>query len=163
MVLKRELSAILPILSDPANEERTAEEIGEAVILALDEIRAKHNRLAVVVRHRWSRGDDYSLAVLGPYGARAVAEAKRMGEAACISLARPGDGMYALAPAYPSPKAAWDELKPPPGADSLREQVRRDIAAQVPGLWGDDPSPCPTCCCGLPSGNPCLVHPKAAQ
>jgi hypothetical protein len=158
MALRRELKAVTEVLEDPANADLDSDDIADALISALDKVRAEHNRLAVVVRHRWN-GGTYSLAVLGPYSTRSVTEAKRMGEAACVSLAHPGDGMYALAPAYPSPRAAWDELKPPPQADILREQVRSSLAAWVP----DDSKARPACSCGLRGNHLCFVHPERSS
>lgn len=162
MPLKRELAAVTAVLADEANADRTADEVAEAAILALDEVRAQHNRVAVVVRHRWGPGDDYSIAVLGPYKTRAVAECRRMGEAACVTLAHPGDGMYALAPVYPSPRAAWEALKPPPRADVIRAQIQEYLDRAVPGhSLHDGCTSHPTCCCGVRSGNWCRVHHKA--
>lgn len=161
--LKRELAALLPILTDPENEDRTPEEIAESLIQALDDVRAKSPRMAVVIRHRWGATDKYSLAVLGPFGIRAETQAKGVGEAACSSLAHPGDGRFVFAPVFPSPSAAWEALKPPPAAEFMRAQVARDVAAWRPGLWTEDSQPCPTCRCGLVGAEPCRVnHPEVA-
>lgn len=163
MVLKREVNAIAAILADQENAQRTAEEIADLAISALDEVRAEHNRVAVVVRHRWSTDGPYSLAVLGPYRTRAVSASKQMGEAACATLAHPGDGRYALVPMYPSPRAAWEALRPPSRADVLREEIQAYVAAQGAGgeLFADGEPAHPTCCCGLRPGNWCMVHAKA--
>lgn len=158
--LKREVSALAAILADPENESRTAEELAALLIGELDDQRAKQARIAVVVRHRWLDTDDYSLAVLGPFGARAQARAREMGEAACAALAHPGDGRAVLVPVYASPRDAWNALKPPPAADLMRAQVARDLEHWSPGLWEPDGSPCPTCCCGLSPGSYCRVHNK---
>lgn len=161
-MLKREINALVPILSDPENADRTPEEIAESLIRALDAVRADHNRLAVVVRHRWGVDGEYHMAVLGPVGVRAMAEAHRLGQAAATTLAHSGDGRYALVPAYPNPRAAWQAIKPPPAAEVMRQRLAAEIAAYRPsGDPWDGEMPPPTCCCGLSSGNPCRVHPKA--
>lgn len=164
MPLKRELTAVTQVLAEEENAERSAEEVAEAVIRALDEVRSEHNRLAVVVRHRWGTDGAWHMAVLGPVGVRQLSAAKALGEAAAFGLAASGgEGRYALVPAYPNPRAAWAEIKPPSRADVLREQVARDIVAREPGLsmWATGQQAVPTCCCGLLAGNPCRVHPKA--
>lgn len=158
MPLKREIKALVEILNAEENETKTVEDVAAELIDALDAVRAEKNRLAVVIRHRWHDGN-YHMAVLGPFSTAGTVAAKRMGEAACVSLAHPGDGRYALVPAYASPKDAWAEIKPPSSGDLMREQVARDVAAWRPGLWTDDTEPHPTCSCGLVNGSPCRVHP----
>lgn len=166
MALAREVKALTAILADEQNEDKTAEELAAELIDALDETRAKQPRMAVVVRHRWS-GPDYSLAVLGPFGARAEAQMRRVGEEACASLAHPGDGRAVAVPVYASPRAAWEVLKPPTAADLLREQVARDVAAWTPGsIWTGDDSDLRRCSCGvgpLDRAQHCPRHPKAVQ
>lgn len=167
MALKRETTAVADVLADPENESRTAEEIAALAIAALDGVRAEHNRLAVVVRHRWGADGAWHMAVLGPVGVRQLAAAKALGESAALSLAHSGggDGRFALVPAYPNPRAAWGEIKPPAKADTVREQLRAEIAEREPGLsmWASGLTAPPTCCCGLTSGNACRVHPEAVQ
>jgi len=160
MALVREVKALVPILSDPENESRTAEELAALLVDALDAQRASTPRIAVVVRHRWLSSDDYSLAVLGPFGARAHGRAREMGEAACAALAHPGDGRAVPVPVFASPRDAWMALKPPPEADLMKAQVVRDLESWSPGLWTGSDEPCPTCRCGI-SEQPCLVqgHP----
>lgn len=157
MALVREVRALAAILADPENDRRTAEQMAALLVDALDEERATHPRIAVVVRHRWLSTDSYSLAVLGPFGARAHGRAREMGEAACAALAHPGDGTAVPVPVYASPRDAWNALKPPPAADLLKEQVARDLKDWSPGLWTGSSKPCPTCRCGI-SDKPCLVH-----
>lgn len=158
--LKREVNALAAILADPENESRTAEELAALLISELDDLRAKSPRIAVVVRHRWLETDQYSLAVLGPFGARAQKAAREMGEAACAALAHPGDGRAVPVPVYASPRDAWNALKPPPAADVLRAEIREQLKSWTPELWRPDEPPCPTCRCGLSSGRPCQVHSK---
>lgn len=159
MALAREVKALTAILADPANEEKTAEQLAAELIEALDENRASFPRAAVVVRHRWL-GGSYSLAVIGPFGAGAKAQARRLGEDACMSLTHGGDGRAVIAPAYATPRQAWDAIKPPSRAELIREQVRRDLESWTPELWRPDDPPCPTCRCGLVGSGPCLVHKK---
>lgn len=160
MALVREVKALVPILSDPDNESRTAEELAALLVDALDAQRASTPRIAVVVRHRWLSSDSYSMAVLGPFGARAHGRAREMGEAACAALAHPGDGRAVLVPVYASPRDAWAALKPPSAADLMKQQVARDLENWTAGLWTGSDGPCPTCCCGLSPGSYCLVHKK---
>jgi len=159
MALVREVKALVPILSDEANMSRTAEELAALLVDALDDLRAKSPRIAVVVRHRWLETDQYSLAVLGPFGATAIKTPRQMGEEACYALAHPGDGAAVPAPMYPSPKAAWDALQPPSRAEVLKAEIREQLKTWTPELWRPDGTPCPTCRCGLSSGKPCQVHP----
>ena len=160
MALVREVKALVPILSDPDNESRTAEELAALLVDALDAQRASTPRIAVVVRHRWLSTDDYSLAVLGPFGARAHGRAREMGEAACAALAHPGDGRAVPVPVYASPRDAWAALKPPPAAEGLKAEIRQQLADWTPSIWASDSKPCPTCSCFL-NGSPCRVqgHP----
>lgn len=164
MALVREVKTLVPILSDPDNESRTAEELAALLVDALDDLRAKSPRIAVVVRHRWLDTDDYSLAVLGPFGARAHGRAREMGEAACFALAHPGDGRAVPVPAYASPRDAWAVLKPPSAADQLKAQVAADVAAWSPGsIWEGDDSDLRRCSCGVghvSRAQHCPRHPK---
>lgn len=159
MALAREIKALTAILADEQNEDKSAEELAAELIEALDENRASFPKAAVVVRHRWV-GGAYSLAVIGPFGVNATAQARRLGEDACMSLAHGGDGKAVVAPVYPTPRQAWDAIKPPSRAELVKEQVRRDLESWTPELWRPDDPLCPTCRCGLVGSEPCLVHKK---
>lgn len=164
MALTREVKALTAILADEQNEDKTAEQLAAELIEALDENRASFPRAAVVVRHRWA-GGPYSLAVIGPFGVNATAQARRLSEDACMSLAHSGDGRAVVAPAYPTPRQAWDAIKPPTRAELLKEQVRRDLESWTSGsIWTGDDSDLRRCSCGV--GHPsraqnCPRHPKA--
>lgn len=160
MALKREINALLPILTSPTNQDKTPEDLAEELIAELDALRARTHRLAVVVRHRWLSTDRPSVAVLGPFSTTAQALAKRAGEDACVRLTQPGSGHYALVPAFATARDAWEVLKPPSRAEMIRRKVAADMEKAERGLWARASGFHPTCCCGLGTQSRCLVHPK---
>lgn len=161
MPLKREINAIAAVLADEANEDKTAEDIAEEIILALDELRSKSHRLAVIASYAWHPGEEPSLAVLGPFSTRAPAAARAVGEG-MAGTAKGGHGKWLLVPAYANVRAAWDAVRPDP--DSERE---RALEAQLGGFYRQFPAAYTplagdwaTCCCGVRRGSYCLVHKK---
>lgn len=161
MALTREIKVVAAVLADEQNEDKSAEDIAEELIRALDDLRSKQNRLAVVANYAWKQGDEPSLAVLGPFSTRAPAAARGVGQG-MAGTAKGGHGKWLLVPAYASVRAAWDAVQPEPGSDherALERQLggfyRRYPAAYTPlaGDWA-------TCCCGVRRGSYCLVHKK---
>lgn len=157
----REIKAVAAVLADEQNEDKTPEDIAEELILALDELRSKSNRLAVIARYAWKEGEEPSLAVFGPFSTRATAAARAVGEGMAGTF-RGGTGKWLAVPAYANVRAAWDAVRPDP--DSERE---RKLEALLGGFYREFPAAYTplagdwaTCCCGVRRGGFCLVHKK---
>ena len=153
-MLKREIDAVAKVLASPENQDKTAEQVAEEVVSAIDELRAKHNRLAVVARYTWDE-ETYHLSVIGPFSTRASGQAQQAGEGMVGSLAHPGKGKWMLATVYPSPRAAWDATKP-------TDLAQRREAARIARMMRDDFDPWaregPQCCCGVRPDAWCYQH-----
>lgn len=155
MSLRREVTAVADILEDPANADKTPEELAEDVIAALDDVRAKSNRLAVVARYTWD-GEKYHMAVLGPFSTRAETAALKAGEGFAGSAAHPGHGRFILAPAFANTRDAWAAIKP----DRERRAALHLAEARKHGGWNPFAPLGPTCHCGISKRrNRCPVHP----
>lgn len=159
MALKREINALLPILEDPANADKTAEEIAEELISALDATRAEHNRLAVVAQYSLDHGDTWHHAVLGPFSTRSESAARQAAEGFVGRPTQPGQGRFMLVPAYANTRDAWAAIGP--SRETARELARiRRASGWNP--WRPDG---PVCRCGVrrtdvrDSGR-CPVHPE---
>lgn len=138
MAPKREIQAIADVLNDPANDDRTAEDMAELVIKALDDQRAATHRLAVVANYCWwPQEDKPTLAVIGPFSTRATGAARAAGEAMAGSVQR-GRGKWMLVPAYANARAAWDAIKPPSEAELRQRKFLESIRARNasnPSVW----------------------------
>lgn len=156
----REIKALTAILADEANQDKTAENIAEEIILALDELRSQTHRVAIVTNYAWTGGEN-TLAVLGPFSTRAPAAAKAVGEG-MAGTARGGTGKWLRVPAYATARAAWDAVMPTP--DEVRERRLNEALGRVFRDNGDLFNPWarfgPVCCCGVRRGGYCLVHKK---
>lgn len=160
MALKRELNALTAILADPANQDKTPDDLAEEIITALDDLRSKSHRVAVVANYAWTGGEP-TLAVLGPFSTRAPAAARAAGEG-MAGTARGGHGKWLAVPAYANVRAAWDAVMPT--ADETKER-RLDAAlgrifrdnGTLFNPWTRDG---PVCSCGVKPGSYCLVHKK---
>lgn len=157
---KREIKVLTAILADEQNQDKTAEEIAEELILALDELRVSTHRVAIVASYAWT-GEEPTLAVLGPFSTRAPAAAKAVGEG-MAGTGRGGTGKWLRVPVYANAKAAWDAVMPTP--DEVRERRLNEALGQVFADNGDLFNPWarfgPVCCCGVRRGGFCLVHKK---
>lgn len=147
--MKRETAALVPVLVDPENENRSPEEVAELVIAALDEVRAKHNRLAVVGQLTWGSETPHTV-VLGPFSTRGLAVAREQGARLSVPGSQPGAGRFMLVPAFTTARAAREHFKP---ADELSERRLEKLLADVyrwaPGLWANEMSTGPVCRCGV--------------
>lgn len=157
--LAREIKALTQILSDPLNEEKEPDQVAAELISALDQVRASHNRLAVVGRIHW--GDEERTVVLGPYSTRSVEAARQVGQRLCTPAQHPGTGRFMLVSAFSTVQAAWEGLKPPD--EAAEERLTRtigDIHRWAPGLWAQEAHTGPVCHCGAHRGEPrpCPVH-----
>lgn len=155
MVMKRESDAVARILSDPGNSNRTAEEVAELAIAALDDIRSRTRRLAVVGQIRYEPQDPPHTVVLGPFSSRGIIDAPEKFRAvvdggtaardagqglAWDSKTGKGRGRFMLAPAFLRPRDAWDFFR-------VAREDAADITAAVAG-W-TPPEIGPACTCGL--------------
>lgn len=158
------------MLSDPANEDRTAEEVAERVIDALDDTRSRSHRLAVVgqIAPEWPQGDQHTV-VLGPFTARGVLDSPEKferavsggtaarevgGRLAWDTKAGRGRGRFMLAPAFSRPQDAWDYFRGQAGAAvaTALEESQERVVRQIE----------PVCACGL-RGHQCPWCHQAAD
>lgn len=123
MAGKQERDALARILADPENRLRTAEEIAELCIDAIDEVRARTRRLAVVGQIQFRPQEETHTVILGPFSCRGVLDhpdklrkAVEGGSAARTAgqglawdpKTQTGRGRFMLAPAFMRPRDAWD-------------------------------------------------------
>lgn len=124
----RENAAVAAILTDPENSNRTAGEVADLAIDALDEIRARTHRLAVVGQIAFPEAPETAhTVVLGPFSTRGVLDTqgkflKALGGGSAARTAGQelawdhktgkGRGRFMLAPAFLRPRAAWDFYRP---------------------------------------------------
>lgn len=152
---QREVAALAKILSDPENQNRSAEEIGQLCIDELDSLRATSHRLAVVGQIRYGPQEPTHTVVLGPFRSPLKAESEERFKAA---LERPcaaardagrhlawdsktgtGSGRFLIAPAFMKPRDAWDFYRPEKRADM--QHITESIARWQPGLWAEEYEP----------------------
>ena len=159
MPLRREIDAVADILEDETNADKTIEELAEELILALDAVRAKMNRLAVVARYTWDQ-ETWHLAVLGPISTTANKAALDLGAGMRGSPGHPGSGKFMLAPIYANTRDAWAAIKPSDERKAALKlaAIRKDSDFNP---WARGGS---TCHCGVRRDNgtvtPCPVHPE---
>ncbi|MBA2951408.1 hypothetical protein [Streptomyces himalayensis] len=158
---KHEINSLAKILSDPENSSRTAEEIAELCISALDDARSATHRLAVVGQIRFGPQEPTHTVVLGPFRAPLLLRDEDRFKAA---LERPctaardagghlawdaktgrGQGRFLLAPAFMKPRDAWDFYR---GAGPA-ETIVQALAEDRPQHLG------PACICGLKDAMAC--------
>jgi hypothetical protein len=181
-VSKRESDAVAKILADPQNSDRSAEEVAEAVISCLDDLRARTHRLAVVGQIAFPEApEDRHTVVLGPFSCRGTLDTQEKflralegGSAARTAgqdlyvdpKNRLGRGRFMLAPAFSSPRQAWEFFRPaepeiPKRFQWIGESIRRWEAGA-----SREASVAPVCHCGMDkehvhqtSGGPVLTGP----
>lgn len=223
---KRESDAVAKVLSDPENSERSAEEVAQAVIDCLDDvrlragyprkvgdmfadeddrspgeiardavdlledIRSKTHRLAVVGQISFPEAPEtVHTVVLGPFPCRGTLDTQEKflraledGSAARTAgqdlyvdpKNRLGKGRFMLAPAFSSPRQAWEFFRPaepdiPKRFAWIGESIRRwEAGASREAEIG------PVCHCGTRerehqtsagpvSTGPCPVHGREAR
>ncbi|WP_147450945.1 hypothetical protein [Streptomyces hoynatensis] len=171
----RTVKAVADILSDPQNQEKTAEEIAEAVIEKVRETDALVSRVAVVGQIQEGSRPPLTV-VLGPFSARGIldtpekfAKATAGGTAARTAgeglawnpSTKVGRGRFMLAPIFKSPREAWDFHKEipvfnPPGGEYFYQ------AAHALTAWNPEQIE-PACVCGLRAGIYCHKHMKRTE
>jgi hypothetical protein len=189
-VSKKEHDAVAKILSDPENSERSAEEIADLVIGTLDDLRSKTHRLAVVGQISFPEAPEtVHTVVLGPFSCRGTldTQAKFLKALEGGSAARAagqdlyvdpknrlGRGRFMLAPAFATPRQAWDFFRPaepdiPKRFQWIGESIRRWEAGE-----SREASVKPVCHCGTlvrehqtsagpAQTGPCPVHGTEAR
>lgn len=159
---KRETDAVTAILSNPENDELSAEEVAERVISALDAARAATHNLIVVGRFSFDGVETFE-AALGPLSTRAPAAARALGERfAWDYKTRLGSGMYQFLPLLRTPAAAWDHARArarkdekPVGREDPHMPLEQDVqhAVSEAMAWRHDPDDldfwAPACVCSL--------------
>lgn len=186
----KEISAVAEILADPENQNRSAEQMAELAISALDDVRARTHRLAVVGQIAFPEAPEIvHTAILGPFSSRgildsqgkflkAVAGPSRARQAgqdlAWDPRLRTGRGRFMLAPAFMSARSAWEFYRRPEPPDPRLVRIGQAIARWRPGLWAEEVNPAPVCHCGIrerehqtsagpaPTG-PCPVHGRGER
>ncbi len=182
----REVAAVAAILADPENENRTAEEMADLAIEALDDTRSRTHRLAVVGQIQFSEAPETThTVVLGPFSCRSILDTRdkflevlKSGSAARTAgrdlawdpKTRLGRGRFTLAPAFARPRDAWDFFRPdepeiPRRLAWIAESIQRwEAGGSAAVTYG------PVCHCGthieriLPTSvgpvapGPCPVH-----
>jgi hypothetical protein len=155
------------ILTDPQNSQRTASEVAELCIDALDAVRARTHRLAIVGQIRYGPQEETRTVVLGPYSARGLLDseeklrrateggtaAREIGQNLTWDPAsKIGRGRFMFAPAFWRARDAWDYYRGDAPAQAVVEIARtapRDIV--------------PVCLCGLKATPACRWCGQAVQ
>ena len=165
---KREILALTKILTDPENESRSAEEVAEQCRDALDDIRARTHRLAVVGQIQYGPQEATHTVVLGPFTARGILDtpekfqaavqggtaAREVGQhLAWDSKTGKGAGRFMLAPVFWKPRDAWDFYRGA-GPAPVIAQALSDIPPKTIK---------PVCICGLREEVICHAHPEGRQ
>ena len=150
---KREIDAVATALADPENAERTAEEVAAAARQALDDVRSRTHRLAVVGQIQYGPQDETHTVVLGPFSCRGILDseekfrkalagplsAREAGQALAWDPSKKrGQGRFMLAPMFGSAKDAWDFYR----GDTVAEEVLEAVTALPRSIT-------PACLCGL--------------
>lgn len=144
----------MKILSDPENDDLTAEEVADLVISALDDVRSRTHRLAVVGQITFPEAPETAhTAVLGPFSCRGILDTQEKfrkavegGSAARTAgqdlawdpKTRAGRGRFMLAPAFMRPRQAWDFFRPEAEPDPRLERIAETIARWEAGLWATE-------------------------
>lgn len=151
---QREVSALEKILTDPENSSRTGSEVAALCIEALDDIRSKTHRLAVVGQIQYEAPGPVHTVVLGPFSSRGILDtqekfrrateggtaAREQGQhLAWDAKTGKGRGRFMLAPAFFKPRDAWDFFR----AAGVTPEAIAEAVDHLPRGLG------PVCMCGL--------------
>jgi hypothetical protein len=153
-VKKREIDALAGILSSPENSEKTAEEVAALAIQALDDVRARTHRLAVIGQIQFGPQDETHTVVLGPFSSpllldgpdklkavleRPCTDTREQGRALAWDPAKKtGRGRFMLAPMFMKARDAWDFYR----GDTVAEEIVEAVTALPRSIS-------PACLCGL--------------
>lgn len=145
------------VLADPENENRSADEVADLCIAALDEARARSHRLLVVgqIEYPEAPGTAHTVA-LGPFSSKGILDspekfqkategggaAREAGQGlAWDSKTKMGRGRFMLVPAFRTARDAWDFFRGESGLLSEPE-TWAEVTEGITGLE-------PVCTCGL--------------
>ena len=161
-----EMKALIEILEDPTNADKTSEDLAEELIDSLDATRGRTHRIAVVgqISHETPEGglSEPQTVVLGPYSSRGflTTPEKFRQSAAGAGTARSdgqqlawdsktgtGKGRFMLVPVFHRPRDAWNfyRTEKPGWADNW-PHIAESIEQWQPGLWAETTRP--VCACG---------------
>lgn len=165
---KREIAALEAVLSSPENSERTAEDVAVLCIQALDDVRSRTHRLAVVGQIQYGPQEPVHTVVLGPFSSPLLLDGPEKLRAAlerpCTDAREPGRGLawdpkrkvgqgrFMLAPMFTKPLDAWDFYR----GDTVAEEVVEAVAHLPRGIQ-------PACLCGLKHVPACRFCGRAVQ
>lgn len=148
------MKAVADVLSDPENGTKTAEEVAELAIEALDDTRARSHRIAVVGQITHGPQDETSTVVLGPFSSRGVLDTEEKFQRATEggTAARDagqhlawdvrtgtGRGQFMLVPVFRNARDAWEFHRGRGPAETIADAV---TTHRPPHLG-------PVCACGL--------------
>jgi len=147
-------------LADPENSERTAEEVAALAIQALDDVRSRTHRLAVVGQIQYGPQEETHTVVLGPFSSPLLLDSEEKFRAVlerpCTDAREPAEGLawdpaskrgrgrFMLAPVFLRPRDAWDFYR----GDTIAEEVVHAVTALPRSIT-------PACLCGLKHIPPC--------
>jgi hypothetical protein len=182
-----EIAALTEVLENPDNEHISTTSICELLLDAVDLVRGRSHRLAVVgqITHE---GEEPHVVVLGPYSARGVLDSQEKFDKAVSggtaarsdgqqlawdSKTGTGKGRFMLVPAFHRPRDAWDFYRPDKAGESFAAEITESIARWQPGLWTEEYDLGPVCHCAatrpgrvartsagdLVRPGPCPIHP----
>lgn len=177
---------MVKILGDPSNDGRSAEEVADLVIAALDDVRSRTLRLAVVGQIAFPEAPETThTVVLGPFSSRGLLDtrdkflralegpsrARNAGQDLYVDPKnRLGRGRFMLAPAFSTPRQAWDFFRPEePDVPKRFQWIAQSIQRWEAG-GSREAEIGPVCHCGTRerehqtsagpvSTGPCPVHP----
>jgi hypothetical protein len=146
--VSRLTSAVARILSDPANRNRTADEVADAVIDTIRQSDARSQRIAVVgqisLEADWPASERRRTVVLGPFSGRGIPDTEEKfqkategpsgAKTAGYGLAwdaktGTGRGRFTLAPVFSSAREAWNFWRPE--LAPLREVVEGAVSVRT--------------------------------
>ncbi|MGN6126741.1 MAG: hypothetical protein ACTHON_09265 [Humibacter sp.] len=187
---KKENDAVAKILADPENSQRSAEEVADLVIGALDDVRSRTHRLAVVGQIAFPEAPETAhTVVLGPFSCRGVLDSREkflkavQGGSAARTAGQDlawdarkgrGSGRFMLAPAFQRGRAAWDFFRPEAAVDPRFARITETIQRWEAGLWAGEVAYDAVCHCGTRDRvlqtsagpvetGPCPVHGREAR
>lgn len=187
---KKEIDAVATILENPDNDELSAEEVAVLAIVALDDVRSRTHRLAVVGQIRFPAAPETThTVVLGPFSCRGLLDtqpkflkaleggsaARTAGQDLAWDAKKgTGSGRFMLAPAFQRGRAAWDFFRPEAAVDPRFTRIAETIQRWEAGRWADEVAYDAVCHCGTRprvlqtsagpvETGPCPVHGREAR
>lgn len=176
---KREIDALATILTDEQNSARSAEQIAALCIEALDDVRSRTHRLAVVGQIQYQAPGPAHTVVLGPFSSRGILDSeekfRRAVEGTCGAreigqhlawdpAGKTGRGRFMLAPMFMKPRDAWDFYRGQGSAEAVAELVVNHLPREIVPTCLCGLKARPVCrWCGMAAEHPCPLHQPEAQ